>query len=159
MRHAATQTRPGVCRIHFHLRHLIVSRRSPCSGGPVLRCGLRGACVEPASACGGHSWPTRWVEWIWRPVSGDFVSLTFIVSVLHRPSPFARRRWKWNMLSKLAGRAAVSCPRLHGSHSPARRPMERYEGQCERVNRATLHSLFPSTSARCSVTSALSVRS
>lgn len=33
MRHAATQTRPGVYRIHFHLRHLIVSRRSPCSRG------------------------------------------------------------------------------------------------------------------------------
>lgn len=43
MRHATTQTRPGVCRIHFHLRHPVVSRRSraaareprrTASGGP-----------------------------------------------------------------------------------------------------------------------------
>lgn len=37
MRHAATQTRAGVCRIHFHLRHLIVSRRSRCSGHRSVR--------------------------------------------------------------------------------------------------------------------------
>lgn len=37
MRHAATQTRAGVSRIHFHLRHLIVSRRSRCSGHRSVR--------------------------------------------------------------------------------------------------------------------------
>lgn len=44
MRHAATQTRPGVCRIHFHLRDLIVSRRSPCSVFP-YRDKVRGSYV------------------------------------------------------------------------------------------------------------------
>ncbi|CAG9793632.1 unnamed protein product [Diatraea saccharalis] len=39
MRHAATQTRAGVCRIHFHLRHLIVPE------------GHR-AAVHGAAACG-----------------------------------------------------------------------------------------------------------
>lgn len=145
MRHAATQTRPGVCRIHFHLRHFIVSRRSSCSGGPVLRCGLRGACVEPAGAYGGLRWPTRWVEWIWRRRLRRFVSLAFIGSVLRRPSLFSRRRWKCNiMFSNLAScraRGAQPC-HVRGWSDRAPRPMARCEGQRERVNRATLHSLF-----------------
>lgn len=95
MRHAATQTRPGVCRIHFHLRHLIVSRRSPCSGGAV------GPCCGADSAV--HVWSRRVLaaasadrlgefSEFGALVFGDFLSLTFIVSVLHRPSLFSRRR-------------------------------------------------------------------
>lgn len=141
MRHAATQTRPGVCRIHFHLRHLIVSRRSPCSRG----CSDKSAVhVWRASACGGHRWPTRWVEWISRPRLRQFrfprVYRHPFCTVLRR---VPGRRWKWMCfrISRCVG-VAQTCAAaglLLEWNDMKRR---------ERVNRATLHSLLSSTSDR-----------
>lgn len=103
MRHAATQTRPGVCRIHFHLRHLIVSRRSPCSGGhcpAVVTSAVHvwyGRVLAAASADRlGELSGFRALVFV------DFTSLAFIGSVLHCLSPCRGRRWKWNMFSYLA---------------------------------------------------------
>lgn len=149
MRHAATQTRPGVCRIHFHLRHLFVSRRSSCS--VVLSRGfmVRGACVARTSAGGGLRWPTRWVEWISRPHLRRFC-FPHVYRLRFTPSfAVCGKTVKVDVFTYLArcvrGRAVVSTvvwpifPRI-----------ERHEEKREeRVNRATLHSLFASTSHRC----------
>lgn len=57
---------------------------------------VRGACVARASACGGHRWPTRWVEWISRPCLRQFrfprVYRHPFHTVLRR---VPGRRWKW----------------------------------------------------------------
>lgn len=112
MRHAATQTRPGVCRIHFHLRHLIVSRRSPCSRGRRGESAVhvwRGRVVAAATADRlGESSEFRAL------VFGGSVSLAFIATRFARSFACAGKTVKVNVFSYLAvcrGRADVRCGR------------------------------------------------
>lgn len=141
MRHAATQTRPGVCRIHFHLRHLIVSRRSPCSRGCRDKSAVhvwRGRVLAAATADRlGESSEFRAL------VFGNSVSLAFIGTRFAPSFAVCREDDESECVFVSRGvsgsRRRALWPSVLEWNDVKRR---------ERVNRATLHSLLSSTSDR-----------